>query len=288
MSAAAPADRCYRHHDRVSWVLCSRCGRTICGECQQQAPVGVRCPECVRELAQEQRAMQREHRVAHGGPRTAVGRGARQWLAQPAPVTIAIAAVTALVGVLQILPGDVAGQLAYYFGFSLVEPWRFVTYAFVHAGVLHFAFNMLVLWMVGPSIEQRIGRLPFLAAYLVSAAGAAVAVAWLTPASGVVGASGAIYALFGMAIGMQRMLGRVQPALLMIVGINLAITFLFGGISWPAHVGGLAIGLGLGFGIGLVHRRMRGDQSTKAAWLVIAAVALVLAALFALRVASVL
>ncbi|GEK80412.1 hypothetical protein ABA31_17630 [Agrococcus baldri] len=250
--------------------------------------MGVRCPECARELAQEQRTLQRETRAAHGGPRTEVGRRARQWFAQPAPVTMSIVAVTALVGALQLLPGDLSAQLLYFFGFSLVEPWRFVTYALVHAGVIHFAFNMLVLWMVGPAIEQRIGRLPFLAAYVISAAGAAVAVAWFTPMSAVVGASGAIYALFGMAIGMQRMLGRVQPTLLLIVGINLVITFVVGGISWPAHVGGLVIGLALGFGIGLVHKRMRGDQATKSAWLVIGAVALVLAGLFALRVVSVL
>lgn len=285
MSAAQPADRCYRHPDRQSWVLCQRCGRTICGECQQQAPVGVHCPECVRELRDEQRARLRETRVVHGGPRTAIGQRTRQWLAQPAPVTIAIVAVTALVGVLQILPGNLSGQLMYFLPYSLVEPWRFLTYALVHAGVLHFAFNMMILWMVGPAIEERIGRLPYLAAYVVSAAGAAVAVAWFTPASAVVGASGAIYALFGMAIGMQRMLGRVQPALLVLVGINLVITFAFGGISWPAHVGGLAIGLALGFGIGAVHARMRGDRTTRAAWLVIGGVALVLAALFAARVA---
>lgn len=288
MSAAPPADRCYRHPDRQSWVLCQRCGRTICGECQQQAPVGVHCPECVRELRDEQRARLRETRVAHGGPRTAIGQRTRQWLAQPAPVTIAIVAVTALVGVLQILPGSLTSSLLYYLGYSLIEPWRFVSYALVHASPLHFAFNMLILWMIGPSIEQRIGRSPFLAAYIVSAAGAAVAVAWFTPSSAVVGASGAIYALFGMAIGMQRMLGRVQPALLLVVGINLVITFAFASISWSAHVGGLVIGLALGFGIGLVHKRMRGDQATKSAWLVIGVVALVLAGLFALRIALIL
>lgn len=287
MTAAAPADRCYRHPDRVSWVLCSRCGRTVCGQCQQQAPVGVRCPDCVRELAQEQRTLHRETRVAHGGPRTAVGSRVRRWFGQPAPVTMSIIAVTAIVGLLQVLTGGFLTNLfAYQIGAGILQPWRFVTYALVHAGVLHFAFNMLVLWMVGPSIEQRIGRLPFLAAYIVSAAGAAVAVAWLTPMSAVVGASGAIYALFGMAIGMQRMLGRVQPTLLMVVGINLVLTFVLGGISWSAHVGGLAIGLALGFGIGLAHKRMRGDQATKSAWLVIGAVALVLAALFALRVVT--
>lgn len=292
MTASAPADRCYRHPDRVSWVLCSRCGRTVCGECQQQAPVGVRCPDCVRELAQEQRTLHAQTRVAHGGPRTAVGGRVRRWFAQPAPVTMSIIALTVIVGILQLVTGGVNGvvtnEALYFLGYSLIEPWRFVTYAFVHAGFLHLVFNMMVLWMVGPSIEQRIGKLPFLAAYLVSAAGAAVAIAWLTPMSPVIGASGSIYALFGMAIGMQRMLGRVQPALLMVVGVNLVLTFVLGGISWSAHVGGLAIGLALGFGIGMVHKRMRGDKATKAAWLVIGGVALILAALFALRVVSVL
>lgn len=288
MSAAPPADRCYRHPDRVSWVLCQRCGRTVCGDCQQQAPVGVRCPDCVRELRAEQQTMQRAARRASGAPRTAIGRRARQWLAQPAPVTIAIFAVTALVGVLQILPGDLSPALAYFLPYSLFEPWRFVTYALVHAGVLHFAFNMLVLWMVGPPIEQRIGRLPFLAAYLVSVAGAAVAVAWFTPLSAVVGASGGIYALFGMLIGMQRMVGRVQPSLLVIVGINLAITFLFGGISWPAHVGGLAIGLAIGFGIGFADKRMPRTRTAASSWMVVGGVAAVLAALFAARVATLL
>jgi membrane associated rhomboid family serine protease len=288
VTSSAPADRCYRHPDRISWVLCQRCGRTVCGQCQQQAPVGVRCPECVRELAAEQRSLHRQARVASGGPRTEVGRRVRSWLAQPAPVTLAIIAVTALVGALQLLPGDLTSRMAYFLPYSVIEPWRFLSYALVHAGILHFAFNMLVLWLVGPAIEQRIGRLPFLAAYVVSAAGAAVAVSWFTPMAAVVGASGAIYALFGMAIGMQRILGRVQPSLLIVVGINLVITFTIGGISWPAHVGGLAIGLVLGFGIGALHQRMRGDQTGKAAWLVIGGVALVLGALFAVRVLAIL
>lgn len=245
----------------------------------------MRCPECVREERDEQRTLQRATRVAHGAPRTAAGRRMRAFFAQPTPVTTSILVVTVLVGIAQVLPGDLSSWLLWYFPYSLAEPWRFVTWALVHASPLHLAFNMLVLFMVGPAIEQRIGRLPFLAAYVVSAIGAAVAIAWLQPATPVVGASGAIYALFGMAIGMQRMLGRVQPVLLIIVGINLAITFLFGNISWSAHVGGLVVGLALGFGIGLADRRMR---SPRAPWIVIAAVAAALAALFALRVATLL
>lgn len=286
--SAPTADRCYRHPDRQSWVLCSRCGRTICGACQQQAPVGVRCPDCVAELRQEQRATQRETRRAHGAPTTAVGQRIRSWFAQPAPVTMTIVAVTVLVGLLQLLPGDVSGSLLYWVGYSLSEPWRHVTYALVHASPLHLAFNMLVLVMVGPSIEQRIGRLPFLAAYVVTAIGAAVAVAWFTPQAAVVGASGAIYALFGMAIGMQRMLGRVQPSLLIVVGINLVITFLVTNVSWPAHVGGLVLGLGIGFGIGWLDRRRSPRTDRGAAWIVIAAAAGLVALLLAARIATLL
>ena len=47
--AVASGNVCYRHPDRQSYILCQRCGRTICSQCQTQAPVGVHCPECVRE-----------------------------------------------------------------------------------------------------------------------------------------------------------------------------------------------------------------------------------------------
>lgn len=230
----------------------------------------------------EQRTLQRETRKAHGAPTTELGRRAKAFFAQPAPVTSSIAIVTIAVGVLQLLPGDITERLLWFAPLSLIEPWRFLTWALVHGGVLHLAFNMLVLFMVGPAIEQRIGKLPFLATYLVSTAGAAVAIAWLTPTEAVIGASGAIYALFGITIGMQRMLGRVQPSLLIVVGLNLVITFVFSGVSWSAHVGGLIVGLLLGFGFGLADRRLSGSRGV---WLVIAAVAALSAAAFALRVA---
>jgi len=59
-----PNNTCYRHPDRQSFVLCQRCGRTICPECQTPAAVGVHCPECVRE----QRAQFAANRRASGGP----------------------------------------------------------------------------------------------------------------------------------------------------------------------------------------------------------------------------
>ena len=48
-STTTTENRCYRHPNRETFVKCQRCGRPICGQCQTLAPVGVHCPECVRE-----------------------------------------------------------------------------------------------------------------------------------------------------------------------------------------------------------------------------------------------
>ena len=48
-TAGRSSNFCYRHPDRQSYILCQRCGRTICPACQTQAAVGVQCPDCVKE-----------------------------------------------------------------------------------------------------------------------------------------------------------------------------------------------------------------------------------------------
>lgn len=261
--SAPGVEACYRHPSRESWTLCQRCGRTICGECQIQAPVGVQCPECVREAKVTSMAAHREQRrLSYGGP---VKRGVRRWLGMPSPVTTAIMVVTTIVGAAQVLFGDVVTySLGFYAPLALVEPWRFVTAVLVHGGILHFVFNMLVLFMMGPNVERRIGALPYLVAYLVMAAGGSVAVSLLSPGTLVIGASGAIFGLFGIYIGLQRMLGgRFDPQILIIVGINLLIGFVLSGVSWQAHVGGLLAGLALGFWMG---RNLRGPETRRAIW----------------------
>lgn len=271
MTSAPGAEACYRHPDRPSWTLCQRCGRTICGKCQIQAPVGVQCPECVREAKVTSIASHREQRrLAYGGP---VKRGVRRWLGMPTPVTTTIIALTAAVGILQIVTGGMRGvvtqSLLFYAPFAVAEPWRFVTAALVHGGLLHFVFNMLTLYLVGRGIEQRLGRLPFLAIYVVTAAWGSLAVTLLS-GSAVVGASGAIFGLFGIYIGLQRMLGgRFDPQILIIVGVNLVIGLFLSGVSWQAHVGGLVAGIALGFWIGANLRRR---ETRGSAWIPIAVV----------------
>lgn len=164
-------------------------------------------------------------------------------------VTYAIIIITLVVGVAQMLFPDVTNALLFNVVYTipelgLFEPWRVITAAFVHGGLLHFALNMAVLYLIGRGLEPAIGSARFLILYLLSAIGGAVAVGFLAPTSSVVGASGAIFGLFGAFIVLARRSGNDVTGVIAIVAINLVIGFIPGmGISWQAHIGGLAFGL---------------------------------------------
>src|SRR5690606_34348553 len=99
---------CYRHPDRQSFVLCQRCLRTICPECQTPAAVGVICPECMKAERKAQTPAQRRARRQWGRGPVAIAQGGRP------VVTQAIIAVTAFVGLLQLIPGlDVTSMLLF-------------------------------------------------------------------------------------------------------------------------------------------------------------------------------
>jgi membrane associated rhomboid family serine protease len=228
------ANYCYRHPDRQSWILCQRCGRTICPECQTQAAVGVHCPECMREtrerVPQQRRPIARILRPAATSTRPIV--------------TWSIIGLTVVVfGLQQLTNGDLTRQLTYAPFLTLVEPWRMLTAVFAHAGIFHIALNMLSLFVLGPPLEQMLGRWRFLALYLISGFGGSVAVLWLAnPFGGVIGASGAIFGLLGALLVIQRGLGANSGQLVVILVLNLGIGFFLPGISWQAHVGGLVAG----------------------------------------------
>lgn len=245
------AHYCYRHPDRQSYILCQRCGRTVCPECQTQAAVGVHCPECVREARAS--APRQKPRIL-----TAL----RRSTGTPV-VTYSLIAVTALVYVLQILPGSqVTSALAFFGPFTPSQPWRLVTALFVHSqgSLLHILFNMFSLFIFGPLLEGAVGRARFLALYLVSGIGGSVAVLLLAPTTPVVGASGAIFGLLGAYFVIQRRLGGNNVQLLIVIGLNLVIGFLPGtNIAWQAHLGGLIVGCA----VALVYvRTRRRDQRT--------------------------
>ena len=226
---------CYRHPDRESYIICQRCGRTVCAECQTQAAVGVHCPECTREARQS--APRTRPAVV-----TAINRARRS---DGPVVTWSIIGVTSLVYLLQLVPGSAVIQALFYAPIlTEVEPWRMLTSLFVHSqqSFLHILFNMYSLYIFGRILEQLLGRWRLLALYLISGLGGSVAVLLIAPTISVVGASGAIFGLLGAFFVIQRRLGGNNLQLVIVLGLNLVIGFVVPGIAWQAHIGGLVVG----------------------------------------------
>lgn len=239
---------CYRHPDRQSFVLCQRCLRTICPECQTQAAVGVICPECMKAERQNRTPAQKKAQRRWGSRSTAVAAPVQS--GRPM-MTYGIIAVTAFVGLLQLIPGiDITGMLLFFAGYLFpdlsgfpFQPWRLLTAALVHSGIWHIALNMLALWMLGRSLEPMLGRWRFLTLYVLGALGGSVAVAILSPTTATVGASGAVFALFGALLVIGLHMGANMTGLFVLLGINLVIGFVPGfNIAWQAHIGGAAVG----------------------------------------------
>jgi len=245
MSEPAPVQAepvCPRHPDRVAYVRCQRCGRPTCPECQRPAAVGVQCIDCVREGQKSMRM-----------PRTQFGARVSQD-GRPV-VTLTIIGICVAVWLLQMVSPQVTERLAFVPALGASEPWRFLTAAFAHSpgNVLHILFNMYALWILGQYLEPMLGRVRFAALYLVSALGGSVSflllAAPLTAAglvnsswvTSVVGASGAVFGLFGALIVFNRHLGRSSRQLYVLLVINAVIGFV-PGIAWQAHVGGFVTG----------------------------------------------
>ena len=242
---------CYRHPDRETYVSCFECGRGICPDCMTQGPVGIRCPD---------------HASAGGkapAP-TRVARSATRSLSAYGPfVTFGLIGLNVGVFVLGLLLGgeingtgswiyekgvlvstavDSSGQVI---GVSEGEWWRLITATFLHYGLVHLGMNMLVLWFIGPPLEEYFGHWRYLLIYVVSGlAGSAGALIW-SPNALTVGASGAIWGIMGAALVLEaRKIWVFGGQAMGLVVFNLAITFLIPGISIGGHIGGL-IGGGL-------------------------------------------
>jgi membrane associated rhomboid family serine protease len=226
---AAPV--CYRHPDRQTFLACSTCGRPICSECSFDAAVGQRCPECARPQG-------RARVVNVGQQRTRT------------PVVTGIIAVTVVAYLIQRSSPSIVLDYAQYNPLVLEgEWWRMLTAAHLHGGFMHIGFNMYALYLFGPSLERRMGSIPFLAMYVASALAGGIAYLYLGGDNLAVGASGAIFGLFGAWIG-ASFKSRHTPAgaaqfrsLMVLLGINLALPLFVPNVAWQAHVGGLLAGL---------------------------------------------
>lgn len=175
-------------------------------------------------------------------------------------VTVTIIVICAAVWLLQQVSPVVTNELAFRPVLAAAEPWRFLTAAFAHSPsqLLHILFNMFALWQIGQYLEPLLGRLRFAILYLVSAFGGSVGVLllaapptdlgaltngnWVTP---VVGASGAVFGLFGALLMLNRHLGRSSGAMFGVLAVNAVLGFVVPGIAWQAHLGGVLTGVAL-------------------------------------------
>ncbi|MFI1029368.1 rhomboid family intramembrane serine protease [Streptomyces sp. NPDC020951] len=246
---------CYRHPDRETGIRCTRCERPICPECMVNASVGFQCPNCVREGSGT------GHAPGASQPRTIAGGAVA---ADPHLVTKILLGINVAMFVLQqalgdsftdrfdligraIMPALGYGELQ---GVAEGQWYRLLTSMFLHGSVIHILSNMLSLWWIGGPLEAALGRVRYLALYLVSGlAGSALTYLIAEPNAASLGASGAIFGLFGaLAVLVRRQRLDMRPVIALLV-INLVITFGWAGIAWQAHIGGLVAGVVMGFGM---------------------------------------
>ncbi len=238
---------CFRHPGRETYVSCVRCGRYACPDCMRSASVGQQCVECVGEAARSTR----QARTAFGG--RPVSSAAVTWTL--VAINVAVFLVTwvrpGIVNDLEMLGyGTFAGS-GTPSGVAAGQWYRLITSAFLAPatgpnglGFMDILFNMWALVFVGPSLEGLLGRVRFLAVYLLSAVGGGVMFYFLArPNAQGVGASGAVFGLFGAWFVVSRRLRLDTRGIVVLIAINLALSFFFHNvIAWQDHIGGLLAG----------------------------------------------
>jgi membrane associated rhomboid family serine protease len=132
-------------------------------------------------------------------------------------------------------------------GVAAGQWYRMITAAFLpgtgNLGILDILFNMWALLIVGPALERALGAGRYLTIYLISAIGGSVLYYLLVPPyQPALGASGAIFGLFGAWFVLSRRLGLDSRQVVFLIVINLGISFALPFIAWQAHVGGLVAG----------------------------------------------
>jgi membrane associated rhomboid family serine protease len=144
------------------------------------------------------------------------------------------------------------------YGVADGEWYRLVTGMFVHFGPLHILMNMVSLWVIGPQLERVLGRLRYLALYLVAGV-AGNALAYLVTDGNLrsAGASGAIFGLLGATAVLFKVTRTPLGPVVSLLVFNLLITFSVSGIDWRAHVGGLVAGTAMAAGMMYAPRANR-------------------------------
>ncbi|MFF3449139.1 rhomboid family intramembrane serine protease [Streptomyces sp. NPDC002667] len=259
MESESAVTTCYRHPKVESHVRCTRCDRYICPSCMREAAVGHQCVECVKEGSRSIR----QARTAFGGRISTV----------PA-VTYVLIGLNLLAYLAELLRSSVVDRFA-MLGAGLVGPdgghyywaavhssdyhaeglvdgewYRLLTGAFLHLpptggtfGIAHIGMNMFALWNIGRTVEAQLGRVRYLALYLLSALGGSVLVLLIAPDQQTIGASGAIFGVSAAYYVMARRLGADMAGVnRFMAGLLLWLVISAGLTSWQGHLGGLLAG----------------------------------------------
>ncbi|WP_439675874.1 rhomboid family intramembrane serine protease [Embleya sp. MST-111070] len=258
-SATGPAGPpvCYRHPDRESNIRCTRCERPVCGDCMVSASVGFQCPDCVRQGSRQVR----EARTVAGGrvaPTTATAIVTKTLIG----LNLAVFVLVQVVGNTFVDRWILVGRFfmgGEWQGVAEGQWYRLLTATFLHQQFWHIGLNMLGLWMLGPPLEAALGRTRFVALYLVAGlGGSALSYLIAEPNQGSLGASGALFGLFGAMIVLGRRMNYDLKPLIILLALNLMITFLnMSTIDWRAHLGGLVAGTLAAIGVVYAPARQR-------------------------------
>ncbi|RQP10639.1 MAG: rhomboid family intramembrane serine protease [Microbacteriaceae bacterium] len=273
---------CYRHPDRQSWVLCQRCGRTICPECQIQAPVGVQCPECVREAngsapwtpsvtkPVKQRAAARRAPAASAATPSNGFSGWVTGLLRPGgespPLSWIFAGSAIALWIVSLFTNNLPFIWLVAAPDAAWQLWRFVTFPFTYpaalslSGILFFALALFFWLLFAPSVERNFGRTRFLTVFF---------------AASVFGASAQLIfggIAYGLAAGLFGLLGSyavlmwsyppARTQILVVLAINLAINLALGGGTIPLIFGGLLAGAGATYLLQFYEDRPRSKPTT--------------------------
>lgn len=124
------------------------------------------------------------------------------------------------------------------------EWYRLLTVALTHGGFLHLGFNMYALMILGNPLEEAFGKQKFLTVFLLSLLAGSLTSSYFAPFFGAsVGASGAVFGLFGALVVVGKRIGVDIRSIVVIIAINFAFGFAIGGVDWRAHLGGLIGGV---------------------------------------------
>ena len=246
-SPAPTMPRCYRHPERETGRSCTRCGKPACSDCLIPASVGSHCVDCARASRPDAKTR------------------ATYWNArQRTLVTYVLMAIN--IAVFVYTTASDTSSLASRSGISRAQfdlglsriflefygssDWyRLVSSGFLHFGIIHIAFNMLLLYQLGQLLEPAVGRLRFALLYFASLLAGSFGVVLLDPNGVSGGASGAVFGLMAAAaIGLHRRgINVFSTGIGTTLLLNLVLTFALPGVSIGGHLGGAVGGAICGF-----------------------------------------